>query len=404
MWLRVFMLGIWLLTTTAYAHDIPNQILLQGFIKPEGNNLHFLVRVPLVMLLNLNLPKRGPGFLALDHLDDGLERAAAATAREIILYQDGKPLSPNEMQARISPPSDRSFASFEQALTTINGPPLPPQMDVFWNQGYFDVHYQYPIRAPNADFALELHIAPGLRNSLSMALRFLSDDGAEHVYEIHYGSGRVHLDPSWFQAGWTFGKLGFAHILSGVDHLVFLLCLVAPFHGRDVWSLVAVITSFTIAHSLTLSAAALGMMPQSAWFPPFIELLIALSIVYMAIENIVRADLKHRWVITGGFGLVHGFGFSFVLQQELQLAGAHFALSLLAFNLGVEAGQLVFLIVVLPILGGLFRSDNSRRYAIIIISVLVGHTAWHWTLERSEALRQIPFIELQEWLSLSTEP
>lgn len=384
------LLGLSLLVPVASAHDIPNQIRLQGFVKPEGDTLHFLVRVPLVMLLNQNLPKRGPGFLALEHLDDGLERATAATAREIVLYQDGEPLAYQTVTTRISPPSDRSFASFEQALETINGPSLPPETDVFWNQGYFDAHFRFPISSPDADFALDLRVAPGLRNRLTMILHFLPAEGAERVYELHYGTGPVHLDPSWYRAGWTFGKLGFEHILSGFDHLLFLLCLIVPFRMKHLWSLVAVITSFTIAHSITLSAAALGLVPQGAWFPPLVELLIALSIVYMAIENVVQANLRHRWIITGLFGLIHGFGFSFVLQEDLQLAGSHLLLSLLSFNIGVEVGQLVFLLAVLPVLGWLFRTASAERYGLIIISVLVGHTAWHWTLERFDTLRQIP--------------
>jgi hypothetical protein len=92
-------------------------------------------------------------------------------------------------------------------------------------------------------------------------------------------------------------------------------------------------------------------------------------------------------VITGAFGLIHGFGFSFALQQELQLAGAHVLLSLLAFNLGVELGQLAVLLVVLPILTALFRQPQAQRVGVIVMSALVAHTAWHWMLERMADLR-----------------
>ena len=381
-----------------YAHDIPDQIRLQSFVKPEGDTLHMLVRVPLVMLLNLDLPKRGPGFIALDHLDDALPRAAAAIAREIPLYQDGELLTYSAVNARISPLSDKSFGSFEQAESTINGPPLPANTEVFWNQGYFDAHFRYPIRSPQADFALDLQVAPGLRNRLSMIVRFLpagAAEGTERAFEMHYGTGPVHLDPAGYQAAWSFGKLGFSHILDGMDHLLFLLCLIAPFRMRQLWQLVAVITSFTIAHSISLSAAALGLVPQAGWFPPLVEMLIALSIVYMAIENVLLSSLRYRWIITGLFGLIHGFGFSFLLQKELQFAGGHLYLSLLSFNIGVEIGQLVFLLVMLPILGWLLRNDKSQHAGLIIISVLVGHTAWHWTLERFDAFSQQPLPDFE---------
>ena len=122
--------------------------------------------------------------------------------------------------------------------------------------------------------------------------------------------------------------LGFDHILDGVDHLLFLLCLVVPF--RSFWALVPIVTSFTVAHSITLIASALGLAPSALWFPPLIETLIALSIVLMAFENIIGAQLNRRWMIAFGFGLVHGFGFSFALSESLQFAGAHLLTSLLA--------------------------------------------------------------------------
>src|SRR6185295_18073191 len=184
------------------------------------------------------------------------------------------------------------------------------------------------------------------------ALRFLPPDGGVRALELIGDPGVVRIDPAWYQAAWRFVALGFEHILSGTDHLLFLFCLVIPF--RQLRQLVIIVTSFTVAHSVTLIASAFGVAPDALWFPPLIETLIAVSIVYMALENIVIAadgapnagardglrSLKHRWMITFAFGLVHGFGFSFALRQTLQFAGAHMLTSLLSFNLGVEIGQL----------------------------------------------------------------
>ncbi|MDX1527612.1 MAG: HupE/UreJ family protein [Gammaproteobacteria bacterium] len=326
-------------------------------------------------------------------MDEALPKAAAATAREIVLYEDGEPLTYESANARISQPSDRSFERFDSARERIAGPALPADTEVFWNQGYFDVAFKYPIRSAKSDFSLDLRVAPGLKNRLKLILRYLPPDGEIRAYELHYGSGPVYLDPSWFQAAWSFVKLGNAHILSGIDHLLFLLCLVAPFRLRQFWQLVGVITAFTVAHSITLIAAVTGMVPEGSWFPPLVETLIAVSILYMAVENVVGASLRYRWMVTALFGLVHGFGFSFALQQDLQLAGAHFLLSLAAFNVGVEVGQLIFLAAVVPILGLLRRTQRADRYLVIILSVLVGHTAWHWALERYAEFRLKPWPE-----------
>ena len=151
---------------------------------------------------------------------------------------------------------------------------------------------------------------------------------------------------------------------------------------RRLRPLVAVVTAFTVAHSITLIASAFDMAPTALWFPPLIETLIAASIVYMALENIIGAQLERRWIVTFGFGLVHGFGFSFALRESLQFAGSHLLTSLLAFNVGVELGQLLVLLVLLPVLAWVLGRVVNERMGTIILSALVAHTAWHWLVER----------------------
>ena len=403
--LLAVVLGV-LLATPARGHDIPDEIVLQGFIKPEGERLHFLVRVPLVMLLGMKLPKRGPGYLDLPQIDEKLLASAAATAKEIQLYENGNLLAPGRTAARISQPSDSSFETYAKAFANIAGPKLPDTTDVFWNQGYFDAHLEYPIRSELSDFSLDMRLAPGLRGRLKLVVRFLPPDGSVRAYELHGGAGHVMLDPRWHQAAWTFVKFGFLHILDGVDHLLFLLCLIMPFR-RVSWTLVAVITSFTVAHSITLIAAAYGVVPRGAWFPPLVETLIAASILYMALENVLRPNLRWRWVVTGLFGLVHGFGFSFILQNQLQFAGDHLLLSLLAFNVGIELGQLLFIAVAIPLLALLFeRAPLGERLITVVISAFVAHTAWHWLVERWGTLAKVEWPQIDAaalglWLVLA---
>jgi len=102
-------------------------------------------------------------------------------------------------------------------------------------------------------------------------------------------------------------------------------------------------------------------------------------------------NVNRRWMITFGFGLVHGFGFSFALRQTLQFAGAHMLTSLLSFNIGVELGQLLVLVLLIPLLDAFFRYAVAERMGTIILSALVAHTAWHWMIDRGEQLRQFTF-------------
>jgi hypothetical protein len=373
----------------ARAHELPNEIVLHAFVKPEGARLRVLVRVPFALLQDLDFPKRGPGYLELVAAPDGFAAAAAATSRNIVLYENRAQLTPRLVAARISEPSDRSFEVYERALASISGPRLPESANVFWNQAYFDAHLEYPIGSERSDFSLELRLE---LKRLKLFVRYLPPEGSVRAFELHGRSGQVMLDPRWYQAAFTFVASGFEHILGGPDHLLFLLCLVLPFR-RIGWTLVAVITSFTVAHSITLIAAARGLVPAGTWFPPFVEVLIAVSILYMALENIVRPNLRWRWLVTGLFGLVHGFGFSFLLQEQLQFAGDHLLLSLVAFNVGIELGQLVFIGVAVPVLVLLSQKLDTRLTAIVL-SAFVAHSAWHWITERWEELAKQPWPEV----------
>lgn len=375
---------ILLLGSQPAAHDVPNEVIVHAFVKPEGDRLHLVVRVPLILLIDMDLPKRGPGYLALRYVDSALEATVAETAAVIDLYENGRRLTSSHGEARISLPSSKSFATYDEAVAHIRGPQLPVETNLFWNQGFFDAYLQYPIHSDRSEFALQVGIAPGLGDSLKTIARFLPPDGSTRAYELIGQAGRVNLDPRWHQAAWVFVKSGFFHILDGIDHLLFLLCVIIPF--RRFRSLLLVVTSFTVAHSVTLIAAAYGVTPTGAWFPVLVETLIAASIVYMALENIVAANLRRRWLITFAFGLVHGFAFSFALRETLQFAGSHLLVSLLSFNVGVEVGQVLVLALSIPALTFLFRRVVAERLGTVIVSVLVAHTAWHWMVDRGATL------------------
>jgi len=312
------------------------------------------------------------------------------------LYANGVRLpQPGIIRSRLSLPSDRSFTTFDSAASHLAGG-LPGDTQLLWKQAMLDVEMTVPIADANARFSIRPTLARlGVRTNT--VLRFLPASGGERAFEYIGDPGVVELDTRCHQAALRFVTLGFEHILDGIDHLLFVFCLVIPF--RKIRPLIAIVTSFTVAHSITLVASAVGMSPDGLWFPPLIEVLIALSIVYMAIENIVGPKLERRWLIAFGFGLVHGFGFSFALRESMQFAGSHLATSLVSFNIGVELGQLFVLALTIPALTLLFRRVVAERMGTIILSALVAHTAWHWMVDRFAVLRQYQF-EMPE-MSLS---
>jgi hypothetical protein len=373
----------------AAAHDIPNDVTIQAFLKPEGERLRLLVRVPMKAMRDVVFPERGV-FLDLARIDPLLHDAAQVWISDAIELDEGDRRLPKPTIAatRVSLESDKSFASYEDALAHVTGAPLPNETNVVWNQTMLDVLFEYPIQSDRAYFSIH----PGFERlglRVVTALRFLPPGGAVRA-------GLLRLDPRWYQAAARFVEGGFLHILDGTDHLLFLFCLVIPF--RRMRTLIPIVTAFTVAHSITLIASAYNLAPDALWFPPLVETLIATSIVYMALENIVGAGTAHRrWIITFGFGLVHGFGFSFALRQTLQFAGSHLLMSLLSFNVGIELGQLLVLVLLVPALEVLFRFVVAERMGTIILSALVAHTAWHWMIDRGAQLRQFRF----EWPELN---
>ncbi|HWF11583.1 MAG TPA: HupE/UreJ family protein [Bryobacteraceae bacterium] len=382
---------------TGAAHEIPTDVTIQAFVRPQGTTLRVLLRLPLAAMRDTNFGEIDGGYLDLARAQPLLLDAANVwLTNNIDVYEGDAALPPPRLaEARVSLPSDRSFTSWDAALAHVTGPPLPSTTRIYWNQAMMDVLYDYPIHSDRARFSIDPKFGRlGLR--VVTVLRFLPPGGAVRAFEFSGDSGLVHLDPRWHQAALRFVRLGFLHILDGTDHLLFLFCLVIPF--RKFRALIPIVTAFTVAHSITLIASAYNFAPDALWFPPLIETLIAVSIVYMALENIAgSATAGRRWIIAFAFGLVHGFGFSFALRETLQFAGSHLLTSLLSFNVGVELGQLLVLALMIPALELLFRFAVAERMGTIILSALVAHTGWHWMLERWERLRQFRF----QWPELS---
>ncbi|MDJ0705297.1 MAG: HupE/UreJ family protein [Leptolyngbyaceae cyanobacterium MO_188.B28] len=176
----------------------------------------------------------------------------------------------------------------------------------------------------------------------------------------------------------SFLKLGAGHIFTGYDHILFLITLLLP--GGKLISLLKIVTAFTVAHSLTLSLAALSIVTLPS---VLVESLIALSIVYIAVENLWRKQFQHRWRITFAFGLIHGLGFANILR-DLAGSQSNWSLSLVSFNLGVELGQIAIVLMVFLWLQVLQRRlwGVFLRRGVSLAMILMGAV---WFVERAIA-------------------
>jgi mono/diheme cytochrome c family protein/hydrogenase/urease accessory protein HupE len=382
----------------ATAHEIPARVALTGYVVPDGARVRVALRLPLAALRDTDFPLRPDGSLDLDAANPRIaEGIRTWVISSLTLEARGDTLRPWRLEAwRVAAPGDAAFASWASARASLDPARQPatlPADGLRWQDAWVDVLLDVSSNA-SADALVFTPAVAHLGVRTVSVLTVVLPDGREQPLRFAGNPGPLSLDPSPVAAALRFVQEGVTHIWGGLDHLLFVLCLVLPVRG---WRpLVALVTSFTVAHSITLAAAALGFVPTAAWFPPLVEVVIAASIVWMAIENAVRKPqrLAARWPVAFAFGLVHGFGFAFALGDALQFAGRHTVMALAAFNVGVELGQLAVLAAAIPVLSWLTRptaapsAGITRERAVILTgSLLIGHTAWHWMTDRITTFR-----------------
>jgi hydrogenase/urease accessory protein HupE len=226
----------------------------------------------------------------------------------------------------------------------------------------------------------------GLTGTMTDALvRVAFADGTSWVQRLtpDQSSAEIPLRPNGWSVAATYLELGIEHILFGIDHLLFVLALLLITAGS--WKLIKAITAFTVAHSITLGLATLGFVHVPS--PP-VEAIIALSIVLVASE-IVRVQrgrttftAKSPWIVALTFGLLHGFGFAGALS-DVGLPQGHIPAALLFFNVGVEAGQLMFVAAVVCLMAAIRRFRvQFPRWVEFVPPYAIGCVAMFWVIER----------------------
>jgi hypothetical protein len=394
-------IGLLVLGRPVAAHDIPADSTVRMFVKPEGQRLHVLVRVQMASINDIDWPLRRPtGYLDLAKVEPFLRDASTQWISDYMdVFEGGTKLAyPTLTSVRLSAEGDVSFTTYDDALAHLTGPVIAEDMTLLPTQGALDAFFDYKIQSDQSRFSLHPRFDRfGLR--VLTILQFLAPNGSIRSFEYEGGDpGLVRLDPEWHQTAQKFAGMGFRYLINGIDSLLFLLCLVVPF--RKVRELVAIVGAFAAAHSITFIASAFGMAPAVSWFPPLVVALVAISILYAAVDNVIALSaptapsasaFQRRWMIAFAFGLAHGFAFSTSLGQSLQFAGSHMVTAVLSFNAGIELAQLLVVAVVIPVIGLLFRFVVGERLGTIIVSALAAHVGWHWLTVRVSQLWKYQF-------------
>lgn len=340
----------------------------------------------------------------LHYLDIGaLRRDPMGLGKLVIerhaLVADGRLLRGHVEAVRVYPAFEQPrFASLDEARAALRGPVYESRLEtVYAGETVVDVQVFYPTGPVTNYYAFGVRVSPAVKGAESLAnVLFDHRDGGTKVFRalgtletplvvharaIRASEAAARGAEPWIEGVSTFVWQGILHILGGVDHVLFVLCLTIGALGLG--DLLKRVTGFTLGHTITLIAGFFGFVPEAPWFIPAIEAAIALSIVYAGVVALLRRAGWHTFVITTAIGLLHGFGFSFVLQKVLQVDSPNLWTCLLSFNLGVEVGQVALILAVWPVLRLIER--RAPRYvwygrgAVVAPSVTV---AALWTIER----------------------
>ncbi|WP_373231447.1 HupE/UreJ family protein [Cohnella sp.] len=259
--------------------------------------------------------------------------------------------------------------------------------------GVSDISFDQPYKV---EIDYRLLFEETSNNHVNIAFFYFSDANDDWVFDHNQPDLQNTFEPgntvrefsveskTLWSSIYTFLVLGIKHILIGFDHIAFLVALIVI--GLPFKEVIKIITSFTVAHSITLLLAAMQVISLNS---RFIESVIALSICYIALENMLAKQVNYRWLAAFVFGLIHGFGFAGVLQEFI--AGkSNLVLSVVSFNVGVELGQLIIFFILLPVLHLLRNKFETRRitaYASIVIFIL----GLIWLVERVFNLQMVSF-------------
>lgn len=383
---RIFfaaLFAVFLLPLVVQAHAL-NQSYIYFQVAEDGLTGRFEVTLPDIDQV-VPLDANGDGFLSAEEFQARADDVFAVLSDALTLQQNGQNLSISltgtDTFGGGVVVNRALFAQLEFDVEGLEGQPEALQMGyVFLYDGIDPTHTGYAL--------IEENFRTGIsENERFVSLIFDAGSGIKDLSLVGQSAWSVFLD---------FVIHGVWHIWIGFDHILFLVSLLLPavmilvgrhWEPRDsfgdaFWSVLKIVTLFTIAHTITLSLAALGVLNIPA---PLIEFVIAISIAIMALDNIYPIFHRRTWMVILGFGLIHGFGFANVLAP-LGIDPQHTVLTLASFNIGVELGQAAIVAVLFPVL---FLIRKQPFYVPVVmkgVSVILIAIALFWAMERAPAL------------------
>jgi len=269
-----------------------------------------------------------------------------------------------------------AFSTWDEAEQSFTGPAYDPAFESdYVGDTIIDARLRYELPSAAGLIELKSTLNPGLPEQNDTAnLIVVTANGGSAVFRVRgLLDTPIAVIQSALDATLSFVKSGVVHILEGMDHVLYVICLVLG--AATISLLFWRITGFTVGHSITLTLGFFGFIPKAQWFVAVVELAIAASIIFAAWLAIKQSTERFPMLLTGAIGLLHGLGFSFVLSEVLKVNSPNLWLSLLSFNIGVEIGQLLIVIVFGTVLLLLYRvlprNKRSLQIAIAIPCIVI---------------------------------
>jgi len=336
-------------------------------IKVESNALQYHLSFPESDLIKiLPVDKDGDGKLSDEELSDSADEIAGVVDDNLIVTGDGKLASGTITAAKHEKRASLDMIGIDVAYS------FPSSVGTFLVQYNF---FWYSGIDPNhSNFATIDVGGQTIQQVLGSQNYIIQIHGPSAASKSNKDHGNDHASSGWAETLWNYTVMGMKHIWSGLDHMLFVVGLLLA-SNRNTRHIIALISAFTVGHCITLVLSSLEIAYLS---PKIVEPLIALSILYIAVENIWRKQESRRIVVTLLFGLVHGFGFAEVLRGTLS---GNMALPLFSFNLGVEIGQLVVVAICIPLLSAISRIPTKIQWTHFA-SGIIGCFGLYWFFER----------------------
>jgi hydrogenase/urease accessory protein HupE len=358
----------------AIAHPYSASFTTIQFLEDE-TSFEFSIDALSIIELQEDMDINENNVLEMSEIEEEQDHLIEFLTHTVILDKGNEQQEPEFVDIKIEKKENKEFLTL-----TLKYPAYQPGDTLTLNDGlYFNDAETNYVNLLTATYAGGSSQAALQGENRSWTILLTEDQQEQQAGGEQAGGSATEQDPkpatkptsSWL----SFFKLGMSHILTGYDHLLFLFALLLRKQTFKQYALI--VTSFTIAHSITLSLAVLGIMDLPS---KFVESVIALSIIYVAVENIFKKEVNHRWGLTFVFGLIHGLGFANILQ-EMNLSKGNLASALVSFNIGIEVVQILIVLLLLPLLTYLHRLKDPSKYIKYGSIVIIAFGAY-WLVER----------------------